>query len=76
MNAILRAKADVAEQGSRTLRAKASLLSTRQAVEEQLGWREKAYKPKTYATNIGIKSLRRLRLFMVPSFATIICLLP
>src|SRR3954470_5620541 len=41
LNAFLRAKAEIAHQVSRILGAQAALLSTRQAVEEQLKWWEK-----------------------------------
>jgi hypothetical protein len=76
LNAFLRAKAEIAHQVSRILGAQAALLSTRQAVEEQLKWWEKAYIRDLHGTYISwLENLRRLRLRLVPTFRSKVCLL-
>jgi len=71
-----RAKAKIADQGSRTLSADAALLSTRQAEAVELRWREKAYiraideRIHNYA-----EVMRRMRMFLAPSFGSEVGLL-
>lgn len=69
MKAFSRAKAGIADQGSRTLSAEASLLSTRLADKKQLRRREEIL---VWGIHDGItrlsKDLRRMWLFVVPSF--------
>jgi hypothetical protein len=75
MTVFLRATAVSAEQGSRTLRADAALLSTRQAEANQLGWWEKVFIRPCDGIHYYIENMRRVRLRVVSPFESWICIL-
>ena len=76
MNAFLRAATEIADRGSRTLSADAALLSTRQADETQLGWREKAlFWDINERIHYYFEDMRRVRVSLAPPFGSQVCIL-
>jgi len=76
MTVSLRATAEIADQGSRTLSAGAALLSTRHADATQLRWREKVFfRPTNERIHDYIEDMRRVWMFLVSPFESEICIL-
>jgi hypothetical protein len=76
MTVFLRATAEIADQGSRTLSADAALLSTRQTDTTELGWREKVFFwPTNDRNNYYIEDMRRVWMLLVAPFESEICIL-